>query len=43
MLGRRRGSIAGAAGGLGPDAAIGMTSHGNLRRGLSVESPTAPA
>ncbi|MDX3855409.1 GTP 3',8-cyclase MoaA [Streptomyces sp. AK02-01A] len=29
--------IAGLADGLGPDAAIGMTSHGNLRRGLSVE------
>ncbi|MFC5803307.1 radical SAM protein [Streptomyces formicae] len=29
--------IAGLAAGLGPDAAIGMTSHGNLRRGLSVE------
>ncbi|EFL00953.1 molybdenum cofactor biosynthesis protein A [Streptomyces sp. SPB78] len=29
--------IAGLAAGLGPDAAIGMTSHGNLRRGLTVE------
>lgn len=29
--------IAGLADGLGPDSAIGMTSHGNLRRGLSVE------
>ncbi|GHJ40474.1 radical SAM protein [Streptomyces sp. TS71-3] len=29
--------IAGLADGLGPDAAIGMTSHGNLRRGLTVE------
>ncbi|MET9153204.1 GTP 3',8-cyclase MoaA [Streptomyces griseoflavus] len=29
--------IAGLADGLGPKAAIGMTSHGNLRRGLSVE------
>ncbi|UED83183.1 radical SAM protein [Streptomyces profundus] len=29
--------IAGLAEGLGPDAAIGITSHGNLRRGLSVE------
>lgn len=29
--------IAGLADGLGSGAAIGMTSHGNLRRGLSVE------
>jgi GTP 3',8-cyclase len=29
--------IEGLANGLGPGAAIGMTSHGNLRRGLSVE------
>lgn len=29
--------IEGLADGLGPDAAIGMTSHGNLRRGLSVK------
>ncbi|WP_326611654.1 radical SAM protein [Streptomyces scopuliridis] len=29
--------IEGLADGLGPGAAIGMTSHGNLRRGLSVE------
>ncbi|MEU9598190.1 radical SAM protein [Streptomyces sp. NPDC048109] len=29
--------IAGLADGLGTDAAIGMTSHGNLRRGLNVE------
>ncbi|KAB8166398.1 radical SAM protein [Streptomyces sp. 3MP-14] len=29
--------IAGLAEGLGPGAAIGITSHGNLRRGLSVE------
>ncbi|MFF5582386.1 radical SAM protein [Streptomyces hygroscopicus] len=29
--------IGALADGLGPDASIGMTSHGNLRRGLSVE------
>ncbi|MFE2426574.1 radical SAM protein [Streptomyces sp. NPDC059373] len=29
--------IAALADGLGPDASIGMTSHGNLRNGLSVE------
>ncbi|MFH8472496.1 radical SAM protein [Streptomyces sp. NPDC018000] len=29
--------IGGLSDGLGPGAAIGMTSHGNLRRGLSVE------
>ncbi|MCT2589834.1 radical SAM protein [Streptomyces sp. N2-109] len=29
--------VEGLADGLGPGAAIGMTSHGNLRRGLSIE------
>ncbi|MDT3395791.1 GTP 3',8-cyclase MoaA [Streptomyces sp. B1866] len=29
--------LAAIAGGLGPGAAVGMTSHGNLRRGLTVD------